>query len=94
MATNVFEPGNTIQFTWVSSTAPDSAPIVKITGINNTIINSLTSISSDSTHYYAMYTLPSSEGFYISEWNAVKTVQSSAYNFVKKMVFRIEPTKA
>jgi len=90
---DIFEPGDSVQFTWVSSVAPDSAPILKVTGVANSVISSATSIQSDSTHYYSMYTLPSSEGFYVGEWYAQKTVSGSAFNFVKKMVFRVEPTR-
>jgi len=90
---SIFEPGDTIQFTFVSSVAPDSAPIFKVTGIADTVIASLTSVQSTTTAFYAMYTIPTSEGFYIGEWVAQKTVNSSAYNFVKKFVFRAETTK-
>ena len=92
MAIPTFEPGNSIQFTFVSSVAPDSAPIFKVTGVADTVIASLTSIQSTTTAFYAMYTLPSSQGFYIGEWFAQKTVSGSAYNFVKKFVFRVEET--
>lgn len=90
---STFEPGDTIQFTFVSSIAPDSAPVFKVTGVGATVISSITATQSDATHYYTMYTLPSSEGFYIGEWFAQKTVSGSAYNFIKKMLFRVEPIK-
>lgn len=90
MSVPIFEPSDSIQFTFVSSVAPDSAPVFKVTGINDTVINSLTSIQSNTTNYYSIYTMPTSEGFYIGEWYAVKTMTGSAYPFVKKFVFQIK----
>lgn len=84
-----FEPSDSRQFTFVSSVAPDSNPIFKVTGIGGSVVASISSISSDTTHYYAMYTMPTSEGYYIGEWFAQKTVVGSAYNFVKKWVFQV-----
>jgi hypothetical protein len=37
-------------------------------------------LQSDSTHYYALYTMPTSEGAYLAEWFAQKSVSGSAYN--------------
>lgn len=92
MPIDVFERGDTVQFTWVSSVSPDAAPTFKVTGPAETIVSSITSISSDTTHYYALYTMPGSDGYYIGEWFANKTVQGSAYNFVKKFLFQIRNT--
>lgn len=85
-----YEPLDTRMFTFVSSVAPDSAPIFKVTGIGGSVITSITAISSDTTHYYALYTMPTSEGFYIGEWYALKTVVGSAYTFTKKFLFKID----
>ena len=87
-----YEPSDTRQFTFVSSISPDSAPIFKVAGITGTVINCITSIQSDSTHYYAMYTMPTSKGYYVGEWFAQRTVNSSAYSFVKKFVFGVTET--
>jgi len=89
---NIFEPSDSVQFTFVSSVSPDTAPIFKVTGIENTVIASITSIQSDATHYYAMYTMPTSKGHYIGEWYAQRTVASSAYSFIKKFIFRVQQT--
>lgn len=86
------EVNDTVQFTFVSSVAPDAAPTFKVTGISGSVIASITSIVSDTTHYYALYTMPTSAGFYIGEWFAQKTVSGSAYNFTKKFVFKVEDT--
>lgn len=89
----VFEPGNTIQFTLTSSVAPDSAPIFKVLGSGNTVLSSITSITSNTTNYYALYTMPTTEGAYVGEWFALKTVASSAYQFVKRFVFNVKRTE-
>lgn len=88
-----FEPGNTIQFTFVSSVAPDSAPILKITGIAQTVVASITATQSDTTHYYTLYTVPTSEGVYLGEWFAQKTFSGSAYNYIKRFLFQSKPTR-
>lgn len=90
MSIPIFEPNDSVQFTFVSSVAPDSAPVFKVTGINDTVINSLSSIQSNTTNYYSIYTMPTSEGYYIGEWYAVKTMTGSSYPFVKKFVFQIK----
>lgn len=96
MSRETFETGNTVQFTFTSSIAPDSAPLLKITGIGTTTpINSLTAVASDSTHYYALYTMPTSAGVYMGEWHAEKTVVSSTYPFKKRFLFNIvEPKRS
>ncbi len=93
MPRDQFESQNTLQFTWVASVAPDSAPILKITGVDGSTVTSLTSISSDSTSYYALYTLPNTQGICMGEWYAEKTVSSSVRPFIKRFVFNIVPTK-
>lgn len=75
----VFAPGHTPQFTWQASLAPDAAPILKVTGIAGSVVASITAIQSDATHYYALFTMPTSEGRYLGEWFALKTVSGSAY---------------
>ena len=89
---DIIEPLSTIQFTFTSSIAPDSAPTVLVTGIDSTV-TSLTSISSDSTNYYALYTATSSEGVYVGKWVAQKTVNGSAYNFAKAFLFNVKQTR-
>jgi len=89
-----YNRGHTVQFTWTSSVAPDSAPVLAVTGIDNTLINSITSTSSDSTNYYVLYTMPTSVGIYLAEWVAEKTVVSSTYPFKKAFLFNvIEPKR-
>lgn len=94
MGIDVFEAGDTVQFTFVSSVAPDSAPVFSVVGIDKTsVVASFSSVQSDSTHYYALYTLPTSEGLYVGRWDAVKTFQGSARTFVRRFLFRVNRTK-
>lgn len=91
----VFEVDNTVLFTWTASVAPDSAPIFKVTDtVNDTVITSITALQSSSTEYYVPFTMPGSEGLFVGEWRALKTLVSSAYPFVKRFQFRTTQTKA
>ena len=76
---DVFPAGHTQVFTWLSSVAPDAAPVFKVTGTGGTVVASITTAQSDTTHYYVLYTMPTSEGRYMGEWAALKTFSGSAY---------------
>ena len=93
MAIPVFETLNTIQFTFVSSVAPDAAPLFSVEDKDGTVVASFTAVTSDSTHYYAMYTLPSNLTHQVALWTAVKTVSGSAYNFTRRQVFKVKETQ-
>lgn len=88
-----FESGDTRQFTFVSSVAPDSAPIFKVTGVAGTVVASITAQQSSSTAFYSLYTMPSSEGVYLGEWFAQKTIVGSTYDFSRKFLFNVALTK-
>ncbi len=94
MGIPVFEGGNSVQFTFVSSVAPNSAPLFSVTGRTGSVVASVTSITSDSTHYYALYTMPDgiSQDFQVAKWTAQKTVSGSAYDFVRRIRFKVEQT--
>ena len=90
----VFEKGDTQQFTWIASVAPDAAPNLGITEpFSLTTIHSALSISSSATEFYAFITMPDSVGIYLFEWRALKTIQGSAYNFIEKGCFRVEESR-
>lgn len=94
MSRPVFEPGDTIQFTFAASTAPNSGPTFKVLDATATVIASITSVQSDTTHYYALYTVPTTEGPYVGEWFAQKTFSGSAYNFIKRFAFNVQKVRA
>ena len=94
MGREAFEKGNTVQFTFVSSVAPDSAPTFSVTGPGSAgVVTSGTAITSDSTHYYALFTMPGTGGVYLGEWAAKKTLAGSAYWFRKRFLFNVVETK-
>ena len=93
MGIPVFENSNSVQFTFVSSVAPDSAPLFSVTGRTGSVVASFTSATSNSTSFYALYTMPDAlEDYQVAKWTAVKTVNGSAYNFVRRIRFKIEQT--
>lgn len=95
MAVPVFEDSNTVQFTWVSSVAPNSAPLFSVENQSGSVVSSFSSISSDTTHYYALYTMPNvaNQTWQVATWTAQKTVSGSAYNFIRRIVFKVEKTQ-
>ena len=90
------ELGDTIQFTFQSSVQPDSAPSVALYRSDQsteTLINSMTSVTSDVTHYFGVFTMPESDQFVILEWNALSTLNGTQYPFVKRMLFNVAKTR-
>ncbi len=95
MSIPVFEPGNTVQFTWVSSVAPNSAPLFNVAvGPDEIGVASLTSVQSTTTAFYSLFTMPTSLGYYRGQWVAQKTFAGSAYDFVKSFRFRVQQIEA
>ncbi len=92
MAIETFERGDTRQFTITTSVAPDAAPTCLVTGVADTVIASITALTSGSTAYYALYTMPTSAGIYKAEWVTAKTVSGSAYVFKRAFLFRVSET--
>jgi hypothetical protein len=87
-----FLGGDTRQFTFVCSVAPDAAPWLTVYGPNSfaTLVASVTSIQSAATEFYAMYTFPGSAfGMYKGIWRAEKTVAGSAYPFITERLFSV-----
>jgi hypothetical protein len=89
----VFEAGDTQQFIWTASVAPDSAPRLSIVDSAGTVLHSATSIQSGATAFYSMFTMPRTHGWYLYEWQAFKTISSSAYPFVNRGVFRVDEVR-
>lgn len=86
-----FFPGDTVMLTLTSSAPPDSAPLLSVLDASNTVIVSATSITSDSTHYYGLFTQTNTPGYYKAVWRIQKTLVASAYQFIRKSVFQIKP---
>lgn len=93
MAIDQFEAGDTVQFTFVASVAPDAAPTYKVTGVADTVIASITAVQSSTTAFYALFTMPTSVGIYVGEWLAKKTFSGSAYDFITRFLFKVDQTR-
>jgi hypothetical protein len=92
-AVETYEPGDTVMFTWVASTAPDAAPLFSVFDPSSNVVASLSSTQSDSTHYYALFTMPASgPTHYVSQFRALKTVSGSAYQVISRDSFRVRST--
>ena len=97
MTIPAFELGHTVQFTWVASVPPDAPPIFAVRReLDQVYVSSVTAISSSSTAFYSLFTIPTSPAntYYTGEWLAQKTVQGSAYDFISRFSFlgqRTEP---
>ena len=95
MARERLEAGDTLQFTFVSSVAPDAAPSFAVYTSSATLLSSQTAQTSGTTAYYAMFTMPSSaDGVYLWEWRALKTVVGSAFQFTRRETFLVDRTMA
>lgn len=88
----VYEMGDTIQFSWTASLAPDAAPNLAIQDEGGTYLYSGTAQQSSSVQYYAMVTMPYTPGWFLYQWTAYKTIASSAYPFINRGVFRVDRT--
>lgn len=69
--------GDTIKFTWVSSGVVPSSIYAAIFDGNESLVNSASMVSSGNGHFYSLYTVSDSAGFYVSEMKAI--VNSKPY---------------
>jgi len=88
----IYEMGDTIQFTWTASLAPDSAPRLTIQDAAGTYVYSGSAQQSSSVQYFSMVTMPYTPGWFLYEWTADKTIASSLYPFINRGVFRVDRT--
>jgi len=90
-----FEPGDSLQFTFTCSVVPDGAPSFAMFAddLGQTLVQSQTSQTSHSLAYYAMQTMPNSDGVYVGEWKTNKTVAGTVYPFIKRLVFNVTRTR-
>ena len=63
--------GNTIKVTWINSGAIPSAISTAIYNGSDTLVNSISMTSSGNGHYYSVYTLVNTPGFFVAETRAV-----------------------
>ena len=83
-----YEAGDTKQFCMTVNVVPDAPPHFAMIGSGDVLVSSVTAQQSSDTSYYAMVTMPqSSDGVYLGEWYATKTVAGTPYPFVKRQDF-------
>lgn len=63
--------GDTLQVTWVNSGFTPTSIHTAIYDGSETLVNSLTMTDSGNGHYFSLYTLPNSTGFYVAETVAI-----------------------
>lgn len=89
-----YEAGDTVQFTFTSSVAPDAAPVFSVVGPGDVVVSSVTALASGTTAFYSLFTMPSSaDGVYMGEWSAQKTVGGDAFPFRRRFLFNVLRTK-
>jgi len=70
-------PGDTLRYRWISSgTAPSSFSYL-VLDWTETIVDTGTLVSSGAGHFYANYTVPDSEGYYV--FKSTVTINSNPY---------------
>jgi hypothetical protein len=60
------------------------------TGFLAGVVASITALQSDTTHYYALYTMPNTEGYQHAQFVARKTVNGSAYNKIDSLSWEVQ----
>lgn len=93
MSMPAFQGGHTVQFTWTSSVAPDSAPIFSVVNTAGTVLSCGTAITSGATQFYQLFTMPDSSQFLLTRWRALKTVQGSAYQFLREAFIFVDEVR-
>lgn len=76
--------GDTLKATWVDSGVTPTAISHALYDGAETLVNSVSMTNSGNGHYYALFTLPDTPGFYVSE--SVATI--SGYPFKRRIKLR------
>jgi hypothetical protein len=69
--------GDTVKVTWINSGSSPSAISAAIYNGSDTLVNSQSMTNSGDGHYYALYTLPNTPGFYVAE--TIATLSGNPY---------------
>lgn len=72
-----FLSGDTRQFTWISSGAAASPISAAILNSADAVVSSVSMTDSGAGHYYAVMTMPNTQGYYVKE--TLATVNSKQY---------------
>lgn len=85
-----FEAGNSVQFKFITSVAPDAAPMLTVWNTtSDQPIQTLTAQQSDTTHAYGLVTMPGSKQTLVIDWVATKTFVGTPYAFVKRYLVAV-----
>lgn len=92
MARPSYEAGNSVMFEWASKLAPDSAPtfVVQEKGTAVLVSSFGFAVQSDSTHYFAIVTMPGSEVELEGIWTGQKTFSGTVYPLVDRFEFVVK----
>lgn len=90
------EVTDTLQFTWVGSTAPSSLSLT-IRTASDTVVGSIAAVQSGGGSWYAFVTINDSYGNYpaylMAEWTATASTHAgNSTRFVSRMVFEVIKT--
>ena len=62
--------GTTLKLTWVTSGVTPTGIVANLINNVESLVSSLTAVSSGNGHYYGLMTLPNSDAWYVNEWYA------------------------
>lgn len=76
--------GTTLRMTWTNSGATVDSIASRLINGSETIVNTITPVSSGNGHYFAVHPIPNTPGWYVNEW--VASIAANTYvnrQFVK-----------
>ena len=91
------EVTDTLQFTWIGSSAPASLSLT-IRTASDTVVGSVAAVQSAGGYWYAFVTVPDSFGDYpaylMAEWTATASTHAgNSTRFISRMVFEVLKTQ-
>lgn len=91
MRVNVFDKnvGDIFKATWVSSGGNPSTISSALIDKNQTVISSLTGVSSGNGFFFAFHQLPNTPAYYVNEWRA----NVGGNNYVNRQLVRVNDIK-
>lgn len=63
--------GTTVRVTWISSGAAPTGMASMLRDRADAVVNTATAVDSGNGFWYALHTLPNTNGWYVNEWQAV-----------------------
>ena len=69
--------GDTLKVTWINSGITPSTILMMVRNSSDTLVSSAAMTSSGNGHYYGLYTLPNTTGYYVAE--TIATISTYPY---------------